>query len=132
MDLLNKACTPAITTGAFFIAVLFLDLTQYNWHRIPGHAIFAVFAIVLVQFICERTTDSVAWSILSIPLVFILLAYFFRLGYSQTKIKDYTGTEWEQSVEECPCPCCHHRPCSCLRQCWKPKPWPAGCKPKTE
>ncbi len=133
MNSLQSACTPAITTAALFIAVIILDLLRFNWLSIPGHALFGVFSTVLVQFICNKAANWVAWSILAIPFVFILLAYFFRLGSSTpTVIKDHTGTEWEQSAEECGCPCCHQTPCSCLRACWKPKPWPAGCKPKTE
>ncbi len=136
MDYLQKPCLPAVTTGALFIAILFLDLVNRDWRRVPGHALFGVFSLLLIQFICEKGSDGVAWAILAFPVTFIFLGYVFRVGYSQpqvSEITDSTGTTWEQSMEECPCPncpCCHHSPCTCMRPCWKPKPWPAGCKPK--
>lgn len=102
-------CLPTVATAALFTAVIVYDLYDRNWSRIPGHGLFGVFATLLMLFICQRTSDWVAWSILSIPIVFCLLASF--MGSTETPAKAVAKVDTS-------CCCCNSKPCR------KPKPIP--------
>jgi hypothetical protein len=127
-------CLPGITTAALFTAVIFYDLYDRNWRRIPGHGLFGVFATLLILFICEKTSEWVAWSLLSIPILFCFLASF--IAYEPPKPPS-------PSPSASSCPCCSYNPCKCHRPCRRPpppEPLPAcpspppepPCKPKPD
>lgn len=136
-------CPPAIGTAAAFVAVIFLDLASREWRRVPGHALFGAFAVLLMTFICQRGSQKLAWILFSIPIVFILLAWIARAYSQMTKYDDvpeqsnaYDGNAIAQG---CPCPCCGGIPCQCMRACpqttpcTKPDPTPkpkSKCRPK--
>jgi len=126
-------CLPGITTAALFTAVIFYDLYDRNWRRIPGHGLFGVFATLLILFICEKTSEWVAWSLLAIPLLFCLLASFFTYEPPQPKAQP----------EGKRCHSCNYNPCRCHRRppppppedppvCPSPPPPPPPCKPKND
>jgi hypothetical protein len=124
-------CFPAIAATAYFIAVILLDLYNRNWNQIPGHALFGVFAVLLILFICERASEFVAWILLAAPLVFVALGYIFSMWFSSPK-SDTLPVDPPCNQ----CPCCSYRPCRCRRPCWRPKPRCPSCpdcpKPKPE
>jgi hypothetical protein len=124
-------CPPAIVTAACFVAVILLDLYTHEWNRAPGHALFGVFAVLLMIFICQRASQTVAWTLLAAPFVLILLGWIFRAFSSMTKYDSMPQQEpaWGgNSVGYgCSCPCCGSRPCACMRPCSQPKP---SCRPK--
>lgn len=139
-------CPPAIVTAACFVAVVLLDLYTHDWKRAPGHALFGVFATLLMIFICQRASEGVAWILLAAPFVFVLLAYIFRSYSEMTKYDDVPQQESAWSGNDvysggCSCPCCGSSPCSCMRACPvgpsckpiepKPKPKPK-CRPKNK
>jgi hypothetical protein len=108
-------CLPAIATTAYFVAIVLLDLYNSDWARVPGHALFGVFATLLILFICERASELVAWILLAAPLGLVLLSYLASLWYTS---KSDPSPEPPCSS----CPCCHYRPCQCRRPCWRPRP----------
>ena len=110
-------CLPTIATAALFTAVIVYDLYDRNWSRIPGHGLFGVFATLLMLFICQRTSEWVAWSILAIPIVFCLLASFMRSTETAAKAVAKVDTS---------CSCCNYNPCRKP----KPKPKPIPIDPK--
>jgi len=129
---IEMVCLPGITTAALFTAVILYDLYDRNWARIPGHGLFGVFATLLILFICERTSEWVAWSLLTIPLVFFFLASFFAYDTPQKRVIP---------AEPDSLPCCKERPCR--RRLYAtptdtpvcpspPKPPVPACKPKKE
>ena len=123
-------CPPAIATSALFVAVLLLDLYLHEWGRVPGHAILGAFTVLVMMFICQRGSASVAWILLGAPFVFLLLAWIAR-AYSEVKTYD-SSPESELTYGgdmDCPCPCCGSSPCNCMRPCMEP-PKPVQCKPK--
>lgn len=127
-------CPPAIVTAACFVAVILLDLYLRDWNRAPGHALFGVFAVLLMIFICQRASQNVAWILLAAPFVLVLLGWIFRAYSSMTKY-DNTPAQypaWGGNVVDygCPCPCCGAMPCHCMRPC--PQPKPCVPKPKPE
>ena len=107
-------CLPAIATTAYFVAIVLLDLYNSDWARIPGHALFGVFATLLILFICQRASELVAWILLAAPLVFVFISYLASTWLT-------TKTD-PPSPSQSSCPCCQYRPCQCRRPCWKPKP----------
>jgi len=132
-------CLPGITTAALFTAVIFYDLYDRNWRSIPGHGLFGIFATLLILFICERTNEWVAWSLLTIPLAFCLLASFITYEPAQKAVAPSQAPS---------CHSCHYNPCKC-RKAYRnrrppppaedppvcpspPKPEPPACKPKNE
>jgi len=128
-------CLPGITTAALFTAVIFYDLYDRNWRRIPGHGLFGVFATLLILFVCEKTSEWVAWSILAIPVVFCLIASFFTYEPPQPKT--------QPQPQNHRCHSCNYNPCRCRRRpppppedtplCPSPpKPEPPACKPKND
>jgi len=108
-------CLPTIATAALFTAVIVYDLYDRNWSRIPGHGLFGVFATLLMLFICQRTSEWVAWSILAIPIVFCLLASFMRSTETAAKAVAKVDTS---------CSCCNYNPCRKPKPMPKPKPIP--------
>jgi hypothetical protein len=123
-------CPPAIATAAAFVAVILIDLYTRDWRRAPGHALLGVFAVLLMIFICQRGSHTMAWILLAAPFVFIALAWIFRAHSEMTKYD--TATEQTNAWDGngvgygCPCPCCGAQPCHCMRPCREPKP----CQPR--
>lgn len=119
------------------MAVILLDLYTHDWGRAPGHAIIGIFAVLLMIFICQRASQTVAWILLASPFVLILFGWIVR-AYSSMKQYDETPAQepaWggNQVGYGCPCPCCGGMPCSCMRPCPQPKPCnPKPRKPKCE
>ena len=113
------ACLPAVATTALFIAVILLDLMSKEWRRIPGRALFGIFAVLLVQFICDKGDDWVAWTLLAFPFVLLFIGYIFRVSYNDPS----SSAESEPASDDssCGCPCCGGRPCHCMRPCWMPR-----------
>jgi hypothetical protein len=131
-------CPPAIATSALFVAVLLLDLYLHEWGRVPGHAILGAFTVLVMMFICQRGSASMAWILLGAPFVFLVLAWIAR-AYSEMTTDDSVSqpaATWQGGMgSACGCPCCGSSPCHCMRPCpqqqkavtCKPKP---KCKPK--
>ena len=120
-------CSPAIATTACFVALILLDLYNRDWRRIPGHALFGVFAILLILFICQKGSDTIAWILLGSPFVLVFLSYLLS-SWMEAK-------PTEATIDPPSCPCCHYNPCSCRRPCWRPRPKPTPCpgpKPKPD
>lgn len=114
------ACLPATVTSAFFIAVILLDLFNRDARRVPGHALFGVFAVLLVSFICERTNPGVAWVLILAPVLFLVLGYIVRLitSFDWKSYLTFGSTEPTSTTAlPEPCPCCHYMPCHCRRPC---------------
>lgn len=133
-------CPPAIVTAACFVAIVLIDLYIHDWRRAPGHALFGVFAVLLMIFICQRASEGVAWTLLAAPFVLVLLAYIAR---SYSEMVKYDNEPRQESAwygnevgYPCSCPCCNMTPCSCMRACpekpaCRPKPKPK-CRPKNK
>ena len=127
-------CPPAIVTSACFVAVILLDLYTHEWRRAPGHALLGVFAVLLMIFICQRGSQTVAWILLAAPFLLILLGWIFRSYSEMTKYDDLPEQEaaWNGNAVNYgyPCSCCASIPCHCPKPC-KPKPKPKSkCRPK--
>jgi hypothetical protein len=125
-----EVCPPAIVTAACFVAVILLDLYTHQWNRAPGHGLFGVFAVLLMIFICQRASQTVAWILLASPFVLVLFAWIVRAFGEMTKYDGHPGQEDAGAGNivdyGCPCPCCGSLPCNCMRPCFEPKP----CRPK--
>ena len=108
-------CLPGITTAALFTAVILYDLYDRNWSRIPGHGLFGIFATLLILFICERTSEWVAWSLLTIPIVFLFLASFIAYDTPQKVVRP---------PQRDLCSCCSENPCRRYRESRRRRPIP--------
>jgi hypothetical protein len=138
---MDSICPPAIVTAACFVAVVLLDLYIHDWRRAPGHALFGVFAVLLMIFICQRASQGVAWILLAAPFVFLLLGWMVRAFGEMTKhdLDPPQEPAWggnEVTMGGCSCPCCGSAPCNCMKPCQertpcKPKP-KAKCRPKNK
>ena len=134
-------CPPAIVTSACFVAIVLLDLYIHDWGRAPGHALFGVFAVLLMIFICQRASHGVAWILLVAPFFLVLFAWMVRAFAEMTKHDQSPPQEpaWagnDVSNYGCSCPCCNSMPCRCMKPCAEPKPCnpkprkPSKCEPK--
>ena len=134
-------CPPAIVTAACFVAIVLLDLYLGDWRRAPGHALFGVFAILLMIFICQRAAESTAWVLLLAPFVLVFLAWIIRAFSDMTKHDSAPPQEAAWAGNDvgsygCPCPCCNSVNCQCNRPCLQPKSCnpeprkPNKCEPK--
>lgn len=115
-------CLPSIATAACFVAILLLDLYNRDWRRIPGHALLGIFAVFLTLFICERSSDFVAWILLGSPFILVFAGYFVS-SWLEARPK-YNPPEPEPSPigpSGCGCGCCRMSPCRCNRPCWRPR-----------
>lgn len=116
------ACFPAIAATAYFVAVILFHLYNRDWKRIPGHALFGVFAVLLILFICQRGSEMMAWTLLGAPFALILIGYVAS-GLFYTKPS--------APIDPPFCPYCRYRECHCARPCWRPRPVCPDCpKPK--
>lgn len=130
-------CPPAIVTAAAFVAVILLDLYTHDWRRAPGHGILGVFAVLLMIFICQRGSQTMAWILLAAPIVLIMIAWVFRAYSEMTKYDSIPEQQnaWDGNEVGYSCPCCGYTPCHCMRPCTEPKPKPRPkpkdkCRPK--
>ena len=125
-------CLPSITTAALFVAIILIDLYNRDWNRVPGHGLFGAFAVLLMGFICDKSSESVAWILLVAPFALVFLGYFIRrVFYSDPVIPSLPTSNGCGCT--LPCPCCATNPCHCLRPCPKPKPCPVSPpKPKNK
>ena len=115
------ACLPAVAATAYFVAIILFHLYNRDWERIPGHALFGVFAVLLILFICEKGSELMAWILLGAPLALIIIGYFASLLFY--------AKETPSPASPPPCPCCMYNHCRCARPCWKPRPKPECPKP---
>ena len=136
-------CPPAITTAACFIAIILIDMYTRDWKRAPGHALFGIFAVLLMIFICQRGSATMAWILLAAPFVLVLLAWLIRAYSEMTKHDNDPAQEPAWGGNEvttgygCPCPCCNAMPCHCMRPCREvpkcvPKKPASKCRPKNK
>ena len=136
-------CLPATVTTAYFIAIILLDLINRDWNRVPGHALFGVFAVLLVSFICQRGSEPMAWILMGAPFIFLFLGYMFRIIFSvdwKNLLFGWATKETPQNTSfDSTCPCCQEAPCHCISPCPiqpkptpnpTPKPCPAPPRPK--
>lgn len=114
------ACFPAIATTAYFVAVILFHLYNRDWNRIPGHALFGVFAVLLILFICERGSEMMAWVLLGAPFILVLLGYFASVTF-YSKPSDSTVLPVDPPCASL-CPCCRYKRCRCFRPCLRPRP----------
>lgn len=119
------ACLPATFATAYFIAVILMDLYTRDWRRVPGHALFGVFAVLLLGFICEKGSEGMAWILLLAPLIFLILGYFVRL-LTAVDWKNYfirSVSDAEQNARESYSKSeCDAEPCECGKPCPPPTP----------
>jgi hypothetical protein len=113
-------CLPGISTIALFVAIVLLDLYGRDWARIPGHALFGVFATLLVLFICERAGEGPAWLLLGAPFIFVFIGWLSRVAYSGSSSTESTPTIYDNDS----CECCGQMPCQCRHPCQRPRPMP--------
>lgn len=115
-------CLPGITITAIFTAVILLDLYHRDWRRVPGHALFGVFATLLVLFLCERTSELVAWTLIAAPILFAILGWIMHMIIEALYAPPSPSTRKNTDVG---CPCCTSIPCSCRSPCrHRPRPRP--------
>jgi hypothetical protein len=117
------ACFPGITAAAIFVALVLTDLYKRDWHRVPGHALFGVFIVLLLLFICERIGEGPAWLLLMAPFAFVFLGMFFSSVFRFGKIEKVHHRHMNDK-----CGCCNMNPCRCRTPCMAPPPpEPAPC-----
>jgi hypothetical protein len=111
-------CPPSFTAAALFVAFILYDMTQRDFQRIPGRLFFGIIAIVLLNYLCQKGAEKLAWILLGFPILLVLIGVIFSPRYYQedTRIP-------KQPCDE-PKPCCQHRPCGCPRPCPLPPPPP--------
>jgi hypothetical protein len=67
-------CWPAGAAGAFFSAVLIMDIAQKDYTNLPFHAIVGVCVTGILWLLCEIVGVSITMAILFIPTVFAMIS----------------------------------------------------------
>ena len=70
-----KICLPALTTAGLFTAIVILDMINREYKLIFGHGLLGFISILLVLYLCEKSSEYVAWILLATPFVLILLGW---------------------------------------------------------
>jgi hypothetical protein len=128
-------CLPGITVAAIFTSMILLDLYKREWRRIPGHILLGIFALLFILFLCERTSEGVAWMLILAPFLFAILGWIIH----ELVLKLYGNPSDTATIEpRSNCSCCNQRPCRRRpqpRPCHEPRPFPKPCprpEPKPE
>lgn len=125
-------CFPGITVAAIFTSMILLDLYKREWRRIPGHMLLGIFALLFILFLCERTSEGVAWMLILAPFLFAILGWIIQ----SLVLKLYGHPSDTATIEPTSnCSCCNQRPCSRRRPkpCSKQRPEGRPCpSPKPE
>lgn len=79
-------CWPANVVGAFFIAVLVVDMAQKNYGDLPYHAIVGIVMTFLFWLVCSFVGASVSGGILIVPAVF-LSVFLFTVWFMNESLK---------------------------------------------
>lgn len=79
-------CWPANTVGAFFIAVLLVDMVQKNYSDLPYHAALGVVMTFLFWLMCSLVSVSLSGALLIIPAVF-LTVFLFTVWFMNESLK---------------------------------------------
>lgn len=114
-----KICLPALTTAGLFTAVVVLDMINREFKLIFGHALLGFISILLVLYLCEKSAEVVAWSLLATPFVLIFLGWSIgalRGASGKTEIATSSGIQLEQPAMYgygYACTNCIQYPCTC-------------------
>ena len=79
-------CWPANTIGAFFVALLILDMFQKNYTDLPYHALYGGVITFLFWVLCSFIGESVTGGILVIPAVFLSI-FLFTIWFTNESMK---------------------------------------------
>ena len=79
-------CWPANVVGAFFIAVLIVDMVQKNYGDLPYHTLTGVVVTFLFWLVCSFVSVSVSGALLVVPAVF-LIVFLFTVWFMDESMK---------------------------------------------
>jgi dolichol kinase len=71
-------CTPSIIIGAFFFALVFMDLFRQNYTDAPIHAVAGLFFMILMSSLCRQQNFLLAWILVLLPFIWILSGIYMR------------------------------------------------------
>lgn len=83
----KRMCWPANTVGAFFVALLLIDIYQKKYTDLPYHAVYGVAMTFLFWLICNLAGESISGGVLIIPAVF-LSVFLFTVWFIDESIKN--------------------------------------------
>jgi hypothetical protein len=114
-----KICLPAITTAGLFTAIVILDMINSEFKLIFGHSLLGFISILLILYLCEKSSDFVAWILLATPFVLIFLGWSIgALRGASGKVPQVLSKAVE--LEQAPmygygyaCGSCQEYPCHC-------------------
>jgi hypothetical protein len=76
---------PITVSAAMFVALIFLDLFRHEYKKIPVHAIFGFFVILLMTTLCENNYYFLAWFLLFLPFMILIIGLAIRQSRMQEK-----------------------------------------------
>jgi hypothetical protein len=68
-------CLPALTTAAFFTAVIIFDLINKKTQYAKGHFLLSVPSVLLMQYLCDNGSPYIGWGLLFVPFLIILISF---------------------------------------------------------
>jgi hypothetical protein len=68
-------CYPALTTAALFFTFMVIDLIRRNYRALGSHFLLGAVAILLMLYLCQNDAEIIAWSLLAIPVIFLVLGF---------------------------------------------------------
>jgi Zn-dependent protease with chaperone function len=79
-------CWPAGAAGAFFSAVLIMDIAQKDYASLPFHGILAVCVTGILWLLCELIGQPLTLAVLVIPLIFASI-FLFTVWFMNESMK---------------------------------------------
>jgi hypothetical protein len=79
-------CWPAGAAGAFFSALLIMDIAKKEYSSLPFHGILAVCVTGILWLLCELIGESVTLGVLLIPAIFAGI-FLFTVWFMNESMK---------------------------------------------
>jgi hypothetical protein len=79
-------CWPAAAAGAFFSALLIMDIAQKDYSSLPFHGILAVCVTGILWLLCEVIGQPITLAVLVIPAIFAGI-FLFTVWFMNESMK---------------------------------------------
>jgi cell division protein FtsW (lipid II flippase) len=76
---------PVTVSAAIFVSLIFLDVFRHEYKRIPVHALFGFFVVLLMSTLCTTHHYFLAWFVLFLPFLILILGLVIRKSRMQEK-----------------------------------------------
>ena len=99
---LNILCAPSLLYAVFTIIQIILDFVQTNYNEALLKTFVCIPITILLNVLCIKGYETVAWAFVMIPLIFMMIVVFFLMYIFGMKVSggdiDYTCSKYPNNV----------------------------------